>query len=148
MVITLFCLLCNLSYRMQFLPSLNGGGLTILNKYKKVEAEQLLQCWWLLGQMSLNFLRFTIFPEKLEFNKKWKHFSYIVQSCMYLTKLFAHALLILWIFVKMTFTSLFLPTLVIIPYLLSLFACPSKKYRKTLYGEGIRLEQLTFFSFI
>ena len=44
MVITLLSLLCNLSYRMQFLPSfLNGGGANnFLNKIKKVGAEQLL----------------------------------------------------------------------------------------------------------
>ena len=56
---------------------------------------------------------------------------------MYLPKLFAHASLILSMLAKMAFTSLLLPTLVIIPNLVSLCTFPSKKLKKTLYGEGI-----------
>ena len=72
MVITLLSLLLNLSDRLQFLPSfLNGGGANnFSNKTKKTGAEQLLQCWGVLGEMGFNFLRNTIFLEKLEFNKK------------------------------------------------------------------------------
>ena len=51
---------------------------------------------------------------------------------MYLPKLFAHASLILGMFVKMTFASLLLLILLIIPNSLSLCTCPSP-----LYGEGI-----------
>ena len=46
---------------------------------------------------------------------------------MYLPKLFPHASLILWMFVKMTFTSLFLPTLVIILNLLSFWTSKIKE---------------------
>ena len=57
---------------------------------------------------------------------------------MYLAKLFfAHTSLILRMFGKMTFASLFLPTLVIISNLLSLCTLPSKK--KNIVREVIRL---------
>ena len=50
---------------MQSPSILNGGGAkNLLNEIKKVGTEQLL------GEMSFNFLRNTIFPKKLEFNKK------------------------------------------------------------------------------
>ena len=40
--------------------------------------------WGVLGEMSFDFFSNTFFPEKLEFNKKQKHLSYIVQSwCIY-----------------------------------------------------------------
>ena len=65
MVKILLSLLCNLSYGMQSPSILNGGGAkNFLNEIKKVGTEQLL------GEMSFSFLRNTIFPKKLEFNKK------------------------------------------------------------------------------
>ena len=52
---------------------------------------------------------------------------------MYRPKLFANASLILSMFAKMAFTSLLLPTLVIIPNLVSLSTCPSKKLKKIVW---------------
>ena len=65
---------------------------------------------------------------------------------MYLIKLVAHASLTLWMFEKMTFTSLHLTTLIIIPNLMSSCFCPTKKWRKTLYGEGLETGTLDIFS--
>ena len=49
---------------------------------------------------------------------------------MCLPKLFAHASLILRMFAKMTFIGLFLFRLVMVPNLVSLCSCPSKKQKK------------------
>ena len=72
MVITLLSLLCNLSYRMHSLPSfLNGGGANkFLNKTKRWGVNNCCNAGGVLGQMSFNFFRNTIFPEKIDFNKK------------------------------------------------------------------------------
>ena len=59
---------------------------------------------------------------------------------MHLPKLFAHASLILLMFEKTIFTHI-----VIIPNLLSLWTCPSKRWRRTLYGEGIETGVIDIF---
>ena len=64
---------------------------------------------------------------------------------MYLPKLFAHASLILSMLIKMAFTSLLLPTLIIIPNLLSLCTYPSKSKEKHCIGKVYRLKIDIFF---
>ena len=126
-VITLLSLLCKLSYRMQFLPSfLNGGGAkNFLSRWGLNNCCNAGGCW---GKWVLIFSGTPFFQRNLNLMKS-KNISHTLCNHNVYTKTVCtkHASLILWMFVKMTFTSLFLPTLVIIPNLLSLCTCPSKK---------------------
>ena len=115
-----------------------------LNKIKKAGGEQLLQYWGVLE--CFNFLRNTIFSEKLEFNKV-KTFLIHCAIMKYLPKLLTHASLILWMLFKMTFTSLFLPT-VIIRNLLSLCPCPSKSKEKHCMGKVLDWYNIHFCLYI
>ena len=139
MVMTLSSLLCNLTYRMYSLCALFQMDVGLKIFWIKLKERGLNNCCHARGcwvKWALIFSETPFFQRNLNLTKSksmshtlWNHGVATKTVCTCITY-FVNVM-----FVKMTFTSLFLTTLVIIPNSLFLCTCPSKSKEKHCMGK-------------